>query len=917
MTIAVMTCAVLVLISAGVAQASFGIVPGSFKVTALNRDGSIDTQAGSHPFEYNVTFAFNLNSEKEPEGDVRDIDVNLPPGLVGDATTVPRCSDEEFAGNSVKCSGNTQVGVLRVTLQGSGRTEQPLYNLEPSRGEAAELGTTVDGFNVLENVSVRTGSDYGLSVDTSNIPATGIVDVSETVWGVPADSSHDPERKCFVGLSIVNGCASGVVPKSFLTLPTVCDAPPIARMDVDSRETPGMFFPDPPETALSVDSGGNPIPLTGCERLTLEPSLKVAPDTQAADTPAGLTAEVKVGQAALGSPEGLSSADLKNTMVELPEGVVINPGQAAGLQACPYSQDGVGTEGPPSCPNASKVGTVSIKTPLLEEELEGNVYVLPASPPNIELLVAPADPRAGVYVKLIGKVHMDAATGQLTTTFTETPQLPFTRFRLSFSGGAQAALSTPVSCGTYTTNADFTPWGTPFQADDLTSDSFTVTTGVGGGACPASLPFTPSMIAGATTDQAGGYTDFSLLLSRPDDQQRVSALRFETPEGLLGMISKVPLCPEPQASEGSCSATSQIGHTVVEAGPGPYPLVVPQPGEPPAPIYLTGPYRGAPYGLSIVVPLHVGPFTLQTQIVRAKIEVDPLTSRLTVSTDPLPQIIDGVPADLRAINAVIDRPGFMFNPTDCSPQEFSGDATSDGGVSTTISSHFQMGSCQSLRFKPNFKVSTNGRTSRKDGAGLTAKILYPTGALEHNQASGQSNIASVKVDLPKQLPSRLTTLQHSCTSAQFENNPAGCPAASVVGHASAITPVLPVPVSGPAYFVSYGAAKFPELVIVLQGYGVTIDLHGETFINSRTNITSSTFRRVPDVPITSFELSLPEGPNSALVAPRGKLCSSKLVMPTAFTGHNGAVIHQNTPIMVTGCPKHAGHVPKKRHNKKR
>jgi hypothetical protein len=888
----------------GEADASFGLIPGSFKVTALNRDGTIDTQAGSHPYEYNVRFAFNMDSREKVEGNVRDIDVNLPPGLVGSTSTVPKCPRSEFEGGEPACSGNTQIGVLESRIDGLGIIkEAAIYSVVPPRGVALRLGTSAAGDNVFEDASVRTGEDYGVSVDTNNVPVNGVEQVSETIWGVPAEAGHDPERTCVIpGGGKIKGCPSGIPPKAFLTLPTSCDGPLLSTMNVDSTEAPGVFVPDPAEATLSTDAGGNLADLTGCERLLFEPSLKLSPDTAAADTPAGLTAEVKVGQGGLESPEGLSAADLKNTKVVLPAGVAINPGQAAGLQACQPDETGLGTEGPPSCPNGSKVGTVSIKTPLLEEELEGNVYVLQANPPDLELLVAPEDPVAGVYVKLIGHVHLDEASGQLTTTFTETPQLPFTNFKLSFSGGAQAALSTPLTCGTYTTHTDFTPWGTPFQADDLTTDSFAIASGTGGAPCPGpSLAFTPSMIAGATTDQAGGFTSFSLLLTRPDDQQRVAGLQFKTPEGLLGMISKVPLCQEPQASQGTCSSASQIGHTVVEAGPGPYPLVVPQPGQPPAPIYLTGGYKGAPYGLSIVVPLVVGPFTLQTQIVRAKIEVDPVTSRLTVTTDPLPTIIDGIPADLRTINAVIDRPGFMFNPTDCSPQEFSGTATSIEGASVPISSHFQVGSCRSLTFKPNFKVSTNGKTSRKNGASLTAKILYPTGALGANQASSQSNISSVKVDLPKVLPSRLPTLQHACTAAQFEANPAGCPPASVVGHATAITPVLPVPVTGPAYFVSYGGAKFPELVIVLQGYGVTIDLHGETFI-SKAGITSSTFHQVPDVPITSFELNLPQGPFSALAAPTG-LCGKKLVMPTAFTGHNGATIKQNTPITVTGCAK--------------
>jgi hypothetical protein len=545
---------------------------------------------------------------------------------------------------------------------------------------------------------------------------------------------------------------------------------------------------------------------------------------------------------------------------------------------------------------------------LLPDKLTGNVYILQQNPPNLQLLVAASGD--GVNLKLIGNVHLNETTGQLTTTFEDTPDTPFTEFKLSFSGGAQAALATPDRCGTYGSSVDFTPWSTPFVEDSLSTSSFQITNGPGGSACQWPLPFSPTMTAGATTDQAGGYTDFTMLLQRGDGQQRISGLQFKTPEGLLGMIRNVTLCQEPQAAKGECSSASQIGHTIVTAGPGPYPFHVPQEGAPPAPIYLTGPYGGAPYGLSIVVPVVAGPFNLGTIVVRAKIEVDPHTSQLTISTGELPRILDGIPTDLRAIDAVIDRPDFMFNPTDCNPMSFSGLATSTEGATAPLSSHFQMGSCQALKFAPNFKVSTSGKTSRFGGASLDAKIVYPVGDLGFNQASSQSNIQSVKVDLPKQLPSRLTTLQKACPAATFEANPANCPAASVVGHAKAITPVLPVPLEGPAYFVSHAGEEFPSLIIVFQGDGVTIDLVGSTSINNKTNVTSSTFKQVPDVPIASFELVLPEGKYSALAA-NGNLCTSTLKMPTAFVAQNGAVLHQSTPVSVTGCPKHKAKAKKK------
>jgi uncharacterized repeat protein (TIGR01451 family) len=890
-------------------ESTFGL--SGWDVWFTNADGTPDIVAGSHPYEATFVTAFNeFPKGKLAGGEVRNLEVDLPPGLFGDPNAVPQCTRAQLDGQ--RCPAETQIGVDYVEAareSGGGPipkvSELPVYNMVPPPGVPNEFAFSVAGFHAFFEAGVRSAGDYGIVEHIDNVPQVKLDENTLTLWGVPAEASHDFQRNAFecpLGTGEErSGCSSGVIPRPFLTLPTSCAGPQTFTIrGLATWSDPNAFAES---TVLTHDASDAQTGFTGCEHLSVDPSLSVTPDTSFGDTPAGFSVDVKVPQEALTLPNNLVASTIKNTTVTLPEGVVINPGQAAGLVACQAAEANVHSEGPQSCPAASKVGTVKIRTPLLEgeleSELEGNVYVLQSNPPNLQLLLAASGD--GIYLKLVGDVHLNEQTGQLTTTFSETPELPFTDLKLDFSGGGQAALATPTGCGTYTTTSDFTPWTTPFGEDLTPSSSFPIVAGPSGSACSSPMPFTPSMIAGSTTDQAGGFTNFSLLLQRADGQQRISTLQFKTPEGLLGMISKVPLCAEPQAAEGKCSTDSKIGHTVVAAGPGPYPLVVPQPGEPPAPIYLTGGYKGAPYGLSIAVPVITGPFNLGTVVVRSKIEVDPLTAELTVTTDPLPSILDGIPTDLRIVNAVIDRPGFMFNPTNCEPQAFSGTATSLEGTKAPISSHFQMGSCQALKFKPNFKVSTSGKTSRANGASLDAKILYPTGALGNNQASGQSNIKSVKVDLPKQLPSRLTTLQKACTAATFESNPAACPSASKVGQATAITPVLPVKLTGPAYFVSYGGAKFPELVVVLQGYGVTVDLHGETFI-SKMGITSSTFRKVPDVPITSFDLNLPQGKFSALAA-NGNLCQAKLAMPTVFTAQDGAVIHQSTPIAVTGCAK--------------
>jgi hypothetical protein len=896
--------------SSGTAHAAGG--PGtcpfgieSFNSVFLDKDGAIDTQAGSHPAEAVFTIHFNTIEGHTRGGlckEVREVVTELPPGLVADPNVTPHCSRAALDTGvfAPYCPPDTQVGTVKILPSGF---TFPLYNLVPPSNAPAELGLFVLGVKTFFNTSVRTDSDYGIDVRIPNIPqGRGIAGSIVTVWGFPAEASHTPERPC-LGAGAESECPSDAPLRPFFTMPTACGGP----LTTTGMITPWQGEGEPAESAelsFLTESEGVPFGYTGCEHLRFTPSIAIVPSSADAETPSGVSVDLKEPQEGLSDPDGVSQSDIKTTTVTLPEGVAVNPGAAAGLGACQLSEDGIGTTGPPSCPTDSKLGTTTIRTPLLEDPVDGNVYVLQSNPPHLQLLLAAY--AEGTWIKLKGEVSLNETTGQATVTFPDTPQFPLSSVEMEFGGGPQAALVTPPTCGEYGTESDFTPWSTPFVNDATATDDFAITTGADGRPCvsrQSELPFSPTMTAGTTTDQAGGFTGFSMLLQREDGQQRIASLQFKTPEGMLGMISRVGLCEEPRAATGDCPADSQIGHTVVGAGAGSFPLFVPETGRPPAPIYLTGPYEGAPYGLAIVVPVVVGPFDLGQIVVRAKIEVDPHTSRLTITTNPttLPTILDGVPADVRDINVVLDRPEFIFNPTSCAPMAFTGTAYSTEGAAAPLSSHFQVGSCRSLKFNPNFQVSTQARTSRADGASLTASILYPTGALGANQASSQSNIAQVKVELPKQLPARLTTLQKACLAATFDANPAECPSDSVVGHVKVLTPVLGIPLTGPAYFVSHGGEAFPSLVVVLQGAGVTIDLAGTTFI-SEAGITSSTFKAVPDVPINLFELTLPEGPYSALAA-HGNLCKTSLKMPTDFVAQNGAVIERDTKLQVTGCPK--------------
>jgi hypothetical protein len=925
-----------------------------------NANGTIDTQAGSHPYE--ATFDFSLNTALEApneagerngllsEAEPRSLEVRLPPGFVGDPLAVPQCTPAQLTIKSGEgCPADTQVGRIDVPSLSGLAVSRDVFNMVPRPGVAAEFGLNFEGILVYLDSTVRTGGDDGVSTHVDNIPQRVSRQSILTLWDVPGEASHDLWRCGRPG-----GCHAGAVftpaepARSFLTLPTSCEgAQPFSISFLSGWEAPHESFS---VSATSHNAFDEPVGFTGCSALSFGPSIAIGPDTAQADHPAGLSAEVKPPLGGLEEPGQLGTSDIQNTTVKLPVGFVINPGQAVGLQACPHGKadplpgqerygdnlpspqeqaEGRGeTEefyGAAFCPGASKVGTVEIESPLIEAAREklfkGNVYVLQSQPPNLELLLAAtAD---GVNLKLVGKVHLCEssgevvagktceAPGQLITTFEHTPALPFTVFSLKFSGGQQAALDTPAHCGTYTTTSDFTPWSNPFIGEAFPTAQFNITEGPGGSACPPSpLPFTPELTAGTTADHAGAFTNFSLLLQRSDAQQRISGLRVEVPEGLTGFISNVQLCTNAQAESNSCPEASKIGHTVAESGAGSYPLVVPEPGRGEAPIYLTEAYEGAPFGLSFVVPLKVGPFELPTQRVRAKIEIDPHTAQIVGTSNELPQQVAGVPTDLRAVDAVIERPEFLVNPTSCEAKEFTGTAygtpppgSSEPAQTASIASHFKVEGCGALKFTPSLATTTAAHASKKDGAALTFKISYPKAP-----QGTEAWFNEAKFDIPKQLPARLTTIQRACLAATFESNRAACPVHSVIGHAIVHTPLLPVPLEGPVYFVSYGGAKFPDAVVVLQGDGVTVELTGETFIDKKTGVTSATFPNTPDVPFENIEVTLPTGEYSEFGAnlpekANDDFCGQKLEMPTFFKASNGLEIRQDTPVQVVGCPK--------------
>ena len=849
--------------------------------------GAPDTRPGSHPYQMNLAFALNhrfnqLGGQELSDGkEVRNLDINLPPGMVGDPSAVPQCTRQQLDAEFFGCPASAQIGLITAGLAvgGSNLTEFtfPLYNMAPPANTPAEFAFSFSGIHGIIDAAVRPGNrQYGVTLHVYNITQREIVLSHAAIWGVPADPSHDALRQ---GENCHEGCSVHAPLKPFLTLPSACSGPLKFSLHADTWQ----------DANITADAEAQAPALTGCERLGFAPSISALPDTSAALTPAGLAVDVRAPQGGQGG-ESQAMSNIQNASVILPAGLVVNPARATGLTACQPAQANLEGEGPVSCPSTSRIGTVRVSTPLLPEDLEGGVFVLQSNPPDVQLLLAPA--AEGVNLKLVGDARMDEATGQLTTTFLGAPDLPFTDLRLSLDGGPRAALVTPGACGEYETNADFTPWASPFLPDALSSSAFTIESGPDGAGC-GSPPFAPSLVAGTVNNQAGGFSPFSVTFSRQDQDQGLAGVSVRTPPGLLGVLKNVERCPEPQASQGACGQGSLIGHTTVAAGAGPDPFYV-QGGQ----VFLTGPYKGAPFGLSVVVPTIAGPFNLGNVVVRAAIRVDPHTAQITVLSDPLPSILRGVPLDLRTVNVTIDRQEFMFNPTNCEPLSVDGTLTSTQGASAIVSSRFQAANCATLGFRPSFSVSTQARTSKKSGASLDVKVGYPRGT--------EANIRSVAVTLPKQLPARLTTIQQACPAATFAADPASCPTGSVIGMGTAKTPILAAPLRGPAYLVSHGGAAFPDVVVVLQGEGITLDLVGSVEI--KKSITSSTFASVPDAPISSFELSLPEGSHSGLAAvvpakARGSLCGQSLAMPTTITAQNGAQIKQSTKIKISGCAK--------------
>lgn len=875
----------------------FGV--SSFLAPSVAADGRPDTQAGDHPSGLTTTLVANTIMQLNPESTfvepmsvtpVRDVVVDLPPGFLGSAIAAPKCTYAQLQIALTSCPKDTRIGHVVTEPEGLDGVDSSLYNMVPKEGHVAEFGLTDILYHTHSIVAMiaPTPSGYVARAIAREIPSVPLADVISDIFGDPAQANENelPQVPMF-------------------TNPADCDGQPLqTKLYIDSWKNKGAFnldgTPEPEGAGWSAATYESP-PVMGCNLLHFAASMSAKPDTSAGDSPTGLDFDLTVPQTE--EPGKLATPPLRDATVLMPAGMTVDPSSATGLEACSESQIGWKgatlsnfTEAAPTCPEGSRIGTVEVTTPLLEKPVVGSVYLAAQNENPFNALLAAYividDPTTGTIVKVPGKLETNPETGQITGKFDENPQFPFSEFKLRFFGGSRGELATPQSCGVFTTSSDLMPWSAPDSGPDATpSSSFGIDSN-------CALGFSPSFTAGTTNNQAGAFTPFTLTVARQDGEQHLTGLTVTTPPGLLGVLKSVVQCPEPQASEGTCGPGSQIGETTVSSGVGPEPYVV-KGGR----VYLTGPYNGGPFGLSIVVPAVAGPFNLGNVVTRSSIRINPVTAQVTVVSDPLPLMVNsveglrsGIPSDIRTVNVTINRPGFEFNPTNCSPMSVTGTLTGAQGAVVPVSSSFEAANCTTLPFHPSFTAATSGKASKANGAEFIVKVAAKP---------GEANIAKTDLTIPAILPSRLTTIQKACVNAVFEANPANCDEGSVIGTATVHSPDIKSPLTGPAYLVSHGGAAFPDVEFVLQGEGIELILDGHTDI--KKGVTYSRFETVPDAPIETFETVLPTGPHSALTADVPEkldynLCGQNIQAPTTITAQNGAVINQTTKVAIAGCP---------------
>jgi hypothetical protein len=903
----------------------FGI--SSFETKALDADGNDETRAGAHPHSARADFELNayddgirLGGELSPVENMRRVTTKLPQGFVGDPRVAGRCplplvGAETRAAYPTKCPTDTWVGHIQLATSGVD-VSQPIASVEPERGYPAEFAFSEFGLTYPLYPELRSDSDYGIDVIVPAANYNRITGVSVTFcsWGVV--QTHQGFLLGSSTFRCLDEGEPGAFEKPFLTNPsTECPSTaPFTDLVMDSWEHPGVFVDARAESPL----------ITDCDTLEFEPEVSIEPTTAVADAPTGLDVDMAFPQE--DNAQGQAPPALKKAVVRLPEGMGINAAAADGLSACSDDDLKLRSKAPVTCPESSKIGTVTAVSPLLDDPVEGEVFIRsqnsqdPGSGEMFRLALTLEDADRGISVRLPGQVRVDAATGRIETAFDNNPELPVSSIQLELKDGPRAPLAMPAECGPKTIDTELTSWGGQTATSQSTFD-VACSDGLGG--------FAPGFKVGVVSPIAGTFSPFSLALSRDDRSQELRSIQqIKTPEGLLGRVAGVPLCAEADAERGACGEGSRIGHVQIAAGAGSNPLWVPQQSKAPTAVYLTGPYRGAPYGLSIVVPAQAGPFDLGTAVVRSALHVDPSTAQLTTGVDEtrlydangnldqvvegaMPRVVKGVQLRQREIHLSVDRKDFIVNPTDCDAQQTTATISGYGNATAAVASRFQVGGCAALPFKPRLGLALTGKKQMRTGRhpGVRAQVRQ-TGL-------GEAGIEKAVVTLPPSLALDPDNAQALCefvdgTKPDLEKH---CPAGSIVGKARARTPLLERDLTGNVYFVKNvrrdtktgnEIRTLPMIVVALRGE-ISVNLKGESSTTKSGRLVN-TFASVPDAPITEFDLNIAGGSNGILAVTRTKkarinVCAKPKshIAAADFDGQNGKVSDRNVRFK-TPCP---------------
>lgn len=933
----------------GLEDENFGIE--AFDGQYADQNGSVFTQAGGHPHE--VTFQIVVKNHPDttpgyvglptPNGQPKEIEVELPAGFLGNATAAPQCAQAELREGdegplNTGCPLDSIVGSTDVHFNGATDSfgnpiRVPVANMVPPVGVPARFGFNVLGVPIVLDARVK--EDGRIVVGPRNTPqALRMWRADTTIWGVPADPSHDDERcqdydnkvpahNCHLGAEFINQRPNkaSVTPVAFLTMPTTCTAPGVGietKLRTDSWFDPGVFhaastrshqppnYPAPP---------GPEVGTSGCESLPFTPRMDIQPTSFSSESPTGLQVRLDFPVDGLVNPEGVSQSHLKEVEVVLPEGLTINPSQAEGLGTCSeadldresaFSAPGAG------CPASSKLGTVAVETPLLDHPIAGDIYLATPHENTLDTLIAIyivlKDRQAGISIALPGKVAGDEKTGRITTTFADLPQLAFSSFQLRFREGARSPLINPARCGTHTSEIEFTPWSDPANPIHRTA-GFEVKSGVRGGPCPSGglPPFNPTFQAGTIDNAAGSYSPVVMRMTREDGEQEMTKFSAVLPKGVTGKLAGLSQCSEAaiagsatktghqELASPSCPASSLIG--TIQAGAGAGAALTFVSGK----LYFAGPYKGAPLSVVAITPAVAGPFDIGTVVVREALTVDPITAEVRVDgerSDPIPHILEGIPLKLRELRIMADRPEFIINPTSCEPSQTL--ATLWGShldllnpaddVPVGLSSRFQAADCAALPYKPKLEMRLSGATKRGGFPKFNATL---------RPRPGDANSRFIQVTLPRATFLEQGHFQSICTRVQFAKD--ACPPGATYGHATAYTPILDEPLKGPVLLRS-SSNDLPDLVFDLHGL---VDIEASARIDSHKGAIRATVEEIPDAPISKVVISMRGGQKSLVVNSRD-LCKGTHRGALLMRGHNGKPLNAKPKVKAKcGKPKKA------------